>query len=136
YNSNGRPQELKKREEATAVYLWGYGGQYPIAEIRNATYAQVDSVLTKAAIDNLNVSTHSEATMETLIKNAADKLRAGLPNAMVTSYTYKPLVGMTSKTDPRGIKESYTYDGMQRLQAILDHLNQVNRAFDYHYRPN
>ncbi|MCW8309653.1 hypothetical protein K7A41_00240, partial [Sphingobacterium sp. InxBP1] len=46
YNSNGRPQELKKREEATAVYLWGYGGQYPIAEIRNATYAQVDSVLT------------------------------------------------------------------------------------------
>ncbi len=36
----------------------------------------------------------------------------------------------------RGIKETYTYDGMQRLQAILDHLNNINRSFDYHYRPN
>ncbi|MCW8311094.1 hypothetical protein K7A41_07660 [Sphingobacterium sp. InxBP1] len=136
YYPNGTIKTIQSKELPPVIYLWGYGGQYPIAEIRNATYAQVESVLTKAAIDNLNVSTHSEATMDTLIKAAADKLRASLPNAMVTSYTYRPLVGMTSKTDARGIKESYTYDGMQRLQAILDHLNQVNRAFDYHYRPN
>ncbi|MNX98357.1 hypothetical protein D3C86_1307640 [compost metagenome] len=74
--------------------------------------------------------------METLIRNAADKLRTDLPKAMVSSYTYKPLVGMTSKTDPRGIKETYTYDGMQRLQAILDHLNNVTKSVDYHYRSN
>ncbi|WP_343539732.1 hypothetical protein [Sphingobacterium thalpophilum] len=136
YDVYGNPLEAQANYRPAITYLWGYNGQYPIAEIKNATYAQVDSVLTKAAIDNLNVATHSESTMETLIKGAADKLRAGLPNAMVTSYTYKPLVGMTSRTDPRGITEYYKYDGMQRLQAILDHLNHVNRAFDYHYRPN
>ncbi|WP_343540027.1 hypothetical protein [Sphingobacterium thalpophilum] len=136
YDMFNNPVQSCVNNDINTSYLWGYSGQYPIMEIKNATYAQVDSVLTKAAIDNLNVSTHSQATMESLIKSAAGKLRAGLPNAMVTTYTYKPLVGMTSKTDPRGITEYYKYDGMQRLQAILDHLNHVNRAFDYHYRPN
>ena len=136
YNSNARPQELKKLEGVTTVYLWGYNNQYPVLEIKNATYVEVVTALTQAAIDNLNSSSQTEATMETLIKNAADKLHTDLPQAMVTSFTYKPLVGMTSKTDARGIKETYTYDGMQRLQAILDHLNNVNRSFDYHYRSN
>lgn len=117
-------------------YLWGYNGQYPVIEIKNATYSEVTTVLTQAVIDNLNSNSQTESSMETLIKNTSDKLRANLPQAMVKSYTYKPLVGMTSKTDVRGIKETYTYDGMQRLQAILDHLNYVNKSFDYHYRPN
>ena len=132
FNNYGNPLEITTQLKAPTVYLWGYGGQYPIAEIKNASYAEVESVLTKATVDLLNSPTVTDATITT----AMTKLRAGLPQAMVTSYTYKPLVGMTSKTDARGIKESYTYDGMQRLQAILDHLNHVNKAFDYHYRPN
>lgn len=137
YDSFSNPREIKRKQEASSVYLWGYGGQYPVLEINNATYSDVQAVLTQATIDNLNGSGHTEATMETLIKAAADKLRTDsrLADAMVSSYTYLPLVGMSSKTDPRGIKETYTYDGMQRLQAILDHLNYVNRYFDYHYRP-
>ncbi|WP_367331324.1 hypothetical protein [Sphingobacterium multivorum] len=131
-----KPVEYKKNGEQWTVVLWGYGEEYPVLEIKNATYAEVTTALTQAAIDNMNNSNQTEATMETLIKNAADKLRTDLPKAMVTSYTYRPLVGMTSKTDARGIKETYTYDGMQRLQAILDHLNYVTKSFDYHYRPN
>lgn len=136
YYTDYNIQQVTNLGGAISTYLWGYGGQYPIAEIRNATYSEVATVLTQSAIDNLNVATHSEAMMETLIKNAAAKLRNALPQAMVSSYTYRPLVGMTSKTDARGITEYYKYDGMQRLQAILDHLNYVNKSFDYHYRPN
>ncbi|WP_454881507.1 hypothetical protein [Sphingobacterium detergens] len=138
YDSYGNVREFKDLSNSSNIYLWGYGGQYPIAEIKNATYAEAVAVLTQPVIDNLNLTTHTEATMETLIKTAADKLRSDprLAKAMVTSYTYKPLVGMTSKTDARGIKETYTYDGMQRLRAILDHLNYMNKSFDYHYRPN
>jgi len=134
--TNNRPLEVWQLDLSSS-YLWGYGGQYPIIEIKNASYAEVVAVLTQATIDNLN-SSQNESSMETLIKNASDKLRSDsrLAKAMVTTYTYKPLVGMTSKTDGRGIKETYTYDGMQRLQAVLDHLNHVNRSFDYHYRSN
>ncbi|WP_447767072.1 hypothetical protein [Sphingobacterium faecium] len=74
--------------------------------------------------------------METTIKNAGDKLRNDLPNAMVTSYTYQPLVGMKSKTDARGVTEYYEYDGMQRLKAIIDQFKHVTSSMDYHYRPN
>ena len=136
YDKFGNLNEIEYRKNYSQVYLWGYSGRYPIVEIENATYAEVATVLTQAVIDNLNSNSHTEATMETLIKNVADQLRTDIPKAMVTSFTYKPLVGMTSKTDARGIKETYTYDGMQRLQAILDHLNNINRSFDYHYRPN
>lgn len=93
---------------------------------------EVSTLLTQAVIDGLNLSTVSDAS----INAAMVKLRAGLPKAMVTSYTYKPLTGMTSKTDPKGITESYLYDGFRRLQAVLDHLNNVTTSIDYHYRSN
>lgn len=134
----GLSREVKINSQPVTVYLWGYRSQFPIIEIKNTTYAEVVAVLTQPVIDNLNVATNSEATMETLIKNAADKLRSDsrLSKAMVTSYTYKPLVGMTSRTDARGVKETYKYDGMQRLQAILDQVGHVTKAIDYHYRSN
>ncbi len=138
YYPNGTIKTIESKKSSPVVYLWGYGSQYPIIEIKNATYAEVALVLTQTAINNLNSPAQTESSMETLIKNASDKLRSDsrLAKAMVTTYTYKPLVGMTSKTDSRGIKETYTYDGMQRLQAVLDHLNYVNRSFNYHYRSN
>ncbi|WP_454880731.1 hypothetical protein [Sphingobacterium detergens] len=138
YDGYGNPLSMKKAENPVTTYLWGYGGQFPIAEIRNATYAEVLTVLTQAEIDALNNPVHTESVMETLINNAVTKLRnhTNFPNAMITSYTYRPLVGMTSKTDPRGIKETYKYDGMQRLHALLDQVGNVTKAIDYHYRPN
>lgn len=136
YDNYDNIQEAIDKAGIVTVYLWGYNNQYPVIEIKNATYAEVATALTQTAIDNLNSIAQTEVAMEALINNAADKLRTDLPKAMVTSFTYKPLVGMTSKTDARGIKEIYTYDGKQRLQAILDHLNNVTKSFDYHYRPN
>jgi len=132
FDSYSNPREVKKQEEPVTTYLWGYGGQYPIAEIKNATYAEVLGILGQATINSLNAFTVTETT----IKNAGDKLRNDLPNAMVTSYTYQPLVGMKSKTDARGVTEYYEYDGMQRLKAVLDQFKHVTSSMDYHYRPN
>lgn len=133
-----KPVEYKKNGEQWTVVLWGYGEEYPVIEIKNATYAEVVAVLTPAGIDNLNAASLTEATMETLIKAAADKLRgnSSMAKAMINSYTYKPLVGMTSKTDARGVTEYYEYDGMQRLQKILDQFKYINKTFDYNFRAN
>ncbi|MCS3555068.1 hypothetical protein M2409_002770 [Sphingobacterium sp. JUb21] len=138
YDNLGNPREVKSLDGAIKVYIWGYNHQYPILEITNATYSEILIVLTQAEIDNLNNPNHTEAVMETLIKNAATKLRnhVNLSKAMVTNYTYKPLVGMTSKSDARGVTEYYQYDGMQRLKAVLDQFKDVTRAMDYHYRAN
>lgn len=134
YDVAGNPLEIRKKDGPLTVYLWGYGGRYPIAEIKNASYNEVLTVLNQVALDNLNVASVSDAAIESAMNTLRNDPR--LSKAMITSYTYKPLVGMTSKTDPRGVKETYKYDGMQRLQAILDHLGHVTKAIDYHYRPN
>lgn len=57
-------------------------------------------------------------------------------NHLITTYSYKPLVGMIRKTDPRGGTEFYLYDGMQRLKAVLDQFKQVKQTIEYHYRSN
>ncbi|WP_367330293.1 hypothetical protein [Sphingobacterium multivorum] len=132
YNPNGYPQEVSKKFEPITTYLWGYGGKYPVAEIKNATYLEVLGVLGEATLNNINAVSVADNT----IVNAMIKVRSDIPKAQVTSFTYKPFIGMTSKTDSRGITEFYTYDNMSRLQAVLDHFNNVNKSFNYHFRPN
>lgn len=126
------PIEAKKAFGPVVSYLWGYDGKYPIAEITNVAYSEVFSILTQPVIDGLNAINVTDVAINT----AMTKLRSSLSKAMVTSYTYQPLVGMRSKTDARGVTEFYEYDGMQRLKAVLDHLNYVTSSMDYNYRPN
>lgn len=134
FNTSGDPVEIRRNEGPSTVYIWGYGGQYILAEVKNATYAEVEKVLTKPVINELNSLTVSDAT----ISAAITKLRTDgrLSKTMVSSYTYKPLIGMTSKTDPSGVSEYYEYDGLQRLRAILDQAKNVTNSIHYHYRPN
>jgi YD repeat-containing protein len=63
-----------------------------------------------------------------------NNLRTQLPDAQITTYTYKPLVGMTSMTDPRGVKIFYEYDDFNRLKCIKDNNGNIIQKFDYHYK--
>lgn len=70
------------------------------------------------------------------INGMVDNISICPVDASMTTYQYKPLGVLKSKTDPRGITAYYKYDSMQRLQVILDHLNNVNKSFNYHFRSN
>ncbi|SDL85229.1 Uncharacterised protein [Sphingobacterium mizutaii] len=135
HDSYGNPREVRSLGMPVTVYLWGYGGHYPIAKIENSTYAEVIGALGSNAttiLNSLNSSTVSDATIDTHMTT----LRNSLKNARVTSYTYGALVGMTSMTDPRGNKESYQYDGFQRLKSVLDFSNNILKNYQYNYRTN
>ena len=130
----GNPIEMKALNGPMIVYLWGYGGQYPIAKIENASMQQVRSALGSSAttiLNNLNAVNVSDATINQHMKTLRDKLTG----ARVSSFTYTPLSGMTSMTDPRGITEYYQYDGLQRLKEVLDFEKNVLINYQYHYRP-
>ncbi|MDP2423486.1 MAG: RHS repeat domain-containing protein, partial [Bacteroidales bacterium] len=61
------------------------------------------------------------------------QLRDALPNAMITSYTHKPLIGMNSETDPSGRTSYYKYDNFGRLESILNRDENILKRFKYNY---
>ena len=66
-------------------------------------------------------------------KSTLDKLRnsAYLKKSAVTTYEYKPMVGMMSMTNPQGITVYYEYDSFGRLDTVRDH--DKNKVNSYHY---
>jgi len=126
YNSKGKLLEFLNPDKTFTSYLWDNLSLYPIAVIKNATYTQ-----SLAAFNGFDFSGIGSV-------NSSKELvvRTNLPNSMVNTYTYKPLVGMTSKTDPRGVTEYYEYDIYQRLKAIIDQAKNVTSSMDYHYHSN
>jgi YD repeat-containing protein len=135
YDKYGNPIVLYNVEQSQTVVLWGYKGQYPIAEIRNATYDQVKQAL------GLNPETLS--TWEQPNYDQINSLRHNgyIPDGSVTTYVYKPLVGITEVTDPRGVTTYYNYDNFGRLKEsyILRDTNgqkQIIETYDYKYKNN
>lgn len=135
YDSTGNIEEISLREELYTVYIWGYNNQYPIAKIENAKFPEVSSFVadlkTKSNADNDR--TKNYAGKEGTLRQALDNLRAALPNAMVTTYTYDQLIGMTSMTDPKGYTSYYEYDEFNRLRLIVDTDNKVIEKISYNY---
>jgi hypothetical protein len=63
-----------------------------------------------------------------------DDLRIQPADASMSTYTYQPLVGMTSAIDDRGKTVYYEYDSFQRLKNIKDQNNNIVKSFDYHFK--
>lgn len=55
-------------------------------------------------------------------------------NSRTTSYTYKPLVGYSTVTDPNGITTSYDYDVYNRLKLVKDQEGNIITRYRYHYK--
>lgn len=130
-DSFGKLRTSKSLKFPQVTYLWGYGGQYVVARIENATYAEVLTVMGQTAINGLRTNNNS-ASISTTIKNLRNDPRMRM--AKVTGFTYSPLVGMTSLTNARGNTESFYYDGFKRLKYIVDLENFVLNDYQYNFR--
>jgi len=65
---------------------------------------------------------------------AYDDVRIYPSGSQMTTFTYNPLVGMTSSTDPKGETTYYEYDNFQRLMNIKDKDGNVIKHMTYHYK--
>lgn len=128
YNKKGKLGFVWKNDNINTVYLWGYNYQYPVAKIDGLTYSQVVSELGQTFIDNLAASTSPD-------KNTLDVIRTKLSGrmALVSTYTYKPLIGIASVTDARGVTTNYTYDTFNRLLNVKNDDANILNEYKYHY---
>ncbi|SFC82657.1 YD repeat-containing protein [Parapedobacter composti] len=131
YDNHGNPLEVKEDDRTVTTFLWGYKGLYPIAKIENATYPEVVAVLGQSVINSLS----SAMLTDDMVRDAISTLRnhPSMVSAVVSTYTYKPLVGMTSMTDSRGVTTYYRYDNLGRLSAVLDFEGNILSTFCYNY---
>jgi len=63
-----------------------------------------------------------------------DEVRVYPATAQMTTYTYQPLVGMTSQCDAASRITYYEYDSLQRLLRIRDMDGNIVRQFQYRYQ--
>lgn len=134
YTSNGNPLEVVTKDGLHTVYLWGYGDRYLIGEIKNATLSEVETAV--SSVFGMSVDALSKASVPDATKLKALRNHFALSEAQVSVFTYKPLVGVTSMTDPTGKTVYYDYDPLGRLKESYYYEGSVKRnlqEYEYHY---
>jgi hypothetical protein len=63
-----------------------------------------------------------------------DELRLYPSTAQMTTYTYSPLVGISSQCDVDNRISYYTYDGIGRLFVVKDQDGNILKTVQYHYQ--
>jgi YD repeat-containing protein len=127
------------------TYIYGYSNYFPAVKISGVNYTDIDPALIAALKDATNQPVNASSVNDIL--HAEKVLRAWLampihyPNAMMTSYTYDPVKGVTSKTEPNGQTTVFEYDVFSRptltkVQDLTDNTFNIVSENTYHTRPN
>jgi|GEM_PF-2200524 len=127
YSEYSNVMEFKGKDGIIGSYLWAYNNTYPVAKIIGSTYNNAISQ------SNINLTYLNSLTDDNAIRIELNKLR-NIPNAFITTYTYKPLVGITSETDANGKTTYYEYDSFNRLKHIKDKDGNILKVYDYKYK--
>ncbi|MDE7411642.1 MAG: hypothetical protein K2M94_06355 [Paramuribaculum sp.] len=110
-DDKGLPVRVQDASGLSTIYLWGQDRTHPLAEIKNAEVSDIRRILGYGPADSYK---------DVYLQDKMSLLRAGLPNAWVTSYNYEPMIGVMNITDPAGKTTYYDYDRQKRLFLVRD----------------
>ncbi len=68
------------------------------------------------------------------VSNKIDEIRVYPADAQMVTFTYEPMLGMTSQCDARNQVSYYEYDALNRLKLIRDQDRKIIKLFDYKYQ--
>jgi hypothetical protein len=128
YDNLGNLLQSTKSDGIPTTIIYGYKQTLPIAEIKGITYSHLMQIFglptTSTGYLTLDMVTKSnsdtDSNSEQLLINALDSFRnnTSLSGYQVSTYTYDPLIGVTSATTPSGMREVYLYDTTNRLKEV------------------
>ncbi|WP_353151460.1 hypothetical protein [Chryseobacterium sp.] len=144
YDSKGNILQYTTEDGTMMSFLWGYNGTVPIVEIEGMSYDQLLSTpLTQGTVSASNDDA-SDPTKEGLLLDALSNFRkqAVLTGRKITTYTYDPLIGVTSITSPSGLRQTFVYDAAGKLKEALSREKNSNggytgkkiKSFNYNFK--
>lgn len=121
--------------EKYLVSYWSKNGAYSV----NGTQAGWPKTLLTVNLDGQSWSCYlhlisGQTTITVSGSGSIDELRLYPETAQMITYTYEPLVGMTSQCDANNNIAYYEYDGLTRLLRIRDRDKNILKHFDYQYQ--
>ena len=115
--------EIKDANNVYTTWFWGYGGLYPVARVVNCNLAQIANRI-HANLSGFTFGWGGLSDTEAL------QLRK-IPGSSMTHWTFRPLVGMTSVTDPSGRKTTINYNDYGRIISVIGPDGNVEQEYDY-----
>ncbi|WEK70281.1 MAG: hypothetical protein P0Y62_01760 [Candidatus Chryseobacterium colombiense] len=136
YDSNNKLLQYTTKAGVPVSIIWGYNNTQPIAKVEGVAYSQLESLGLISAIVSASDSDASNPSNEGALITALDSFRnnSSLSGYQVSTYSYDPLIGITSITPPSGIREVYFYDSANRLEKIVDVNGKVLKELKYNYK--
>ncbi len=142
YDNYGNVLSTSKEGDIPIGYYWDYNKTYPVIKAINVSGGQLSLMIDAYdeifpnGVESFDQITEPSlnTTQNTWLKQIHENLCSHFSNSMIYVYTYKPLVGMTSETDPNGITTYYEYDSFGRLQYIKDQDLIIVKEYKYHYK--
>lgn len=129
YDEFSNVLESKTENGISTSYIYGYNKSIIVAVINNVSYTTIDTNI----INNIH-NTSTSGTEQQLL-SALQALRNSLPTSFITTYTYIPLIGISTSIDVKNDKTSYFYDTMGRLKSIKDNSGYIITEKEYNLIP-
>lgn len=136
YDSGGNLVNSVTPDGTSTCFIWGYNKTQIVAKLVNITYAdfQANPNIQNIIYQVNNFSDQSNADYsETILKTYLSGLGFTAPNVLITTYTYKPMVGISSSTDENGKTTTYEYDTFNRLSTIKDYAGNILKEYQYNF---
>lgn len=129
YFNNRVAVKTNHHSAMSSVILWSYANTYPIAEIENASWNDVTAHISTTQIQAIASALNPDLT-------AINNLRSQLPQSRIRTFTYTPLVGISSFTDENGETTYYSYDSFGNLSEtylIEDNVKKIISHQNFHW---
>lgn len=124
--------QLTRQISTAGIYVvsyWSKSGQKSV----NGTTAISGRSLNGWTYFEHKVTLGANGTVTVSGSGVIDELRLYPEKALMTSYCYTPLIGVTSQCDPNNRISYYEYDAFSRLVLIRDQDNNIIKKICYNY---
>ena len=129
YDNRGRLLEMEDINGIKTIFVWGYGGLYPVLQGRNISISSLKGISGLQGIE----STPLEGCLSEQQRTAIKTLCAN-NNADVEMYEYIPLIGISKLIDATGKVYTYEYNNGGKLKRVVD--NEGKSVEGGYYSPD